>query len=273
VLVHPENLNQLLENHINSYQVDVFRNNPTLSLAYHLIEARVIMFLSVLGIIYAIISRRWLALYAGAWMATAFTLLYRHVPVWSHQQLLVTIPAVTLAAGATGEAFSRIKELLFDKGRLDRWDFVRLVGLAAFVFTILTRTQPTLTAFNYTPAFRTPPFRENSAENLTLGLIMQYSRETNWFITDLPIYAFYSGLPIPPNLAVFSAKRVETGNLSEEEVLATINKLQPEQVLLGRNRFPAVQRYLEEHYQVSYEHEPLHLYLKKGITSPDEGIQ
>ena len=268
LLVHPENLGQLLESHISGSQVDIFKNDPTLSLSYHLINARVILFIAILGIFEVFFKRQWLALYPVAWMLTAFALLYNHTPVWYHQQLLITIPAAILASGAVGNAFHRIKEIYIAKGGIERWDIVRLFTLVGFVFVLVTRVPETISAFNPTPSFRTPPFREASTEVAILSKIREYSAETKWFVTDLPIYVFYSDLSTPPNLVVFSSKRVKTGNLSEEEILRTIEKLEPEQILFGRNRFPLVQQYLDENYQVMFVRDPIYLYLKNEIA-PD----
>jgi hypothetical protein len=199
-------------------------------------------------------------------MLTAFALLYNHIPVWSHQQLLVTVPAAILASGAIGSAFQRIKEIYVSKGGIKRWDFVGLFALVGFVFAVVTRVPPTISAFNPNPSFQTPPFRKASTEMAVLRKIRKYSAETKWFVTDLPIYVFYTDLPTPPNLAVFSSKRVQTGNLSEEEILRTIKKLEPEQILFGRNKFPLVQQYLDENYQVTHARDPIYLYIKNGIA-------
>ncbi len=264
------NLNQLLEDHLSGVQVPLYRDDPTISLSYQLIEARITLVLAALGLLDALIFRRWLAFYPMAWMLAAYALLSRHAPVWSHQQLLVTVPAVILAAGVTGVALERIRDLFSKRFRL-RWvDLVHLASLGVFAWIVIARVPITLSAFNKTPALRSPPFREASTEVTILNKIREYAPQTDWFVTDLPIYAFYTGLRIPPNLAVFSSKRVETGNLTEAEVLATIKTLQPEQILFGRNQFPAVQQYLDEHYQVVHAREPLYLYLIDELAPPDE---
>ena len=270
LLAGPSNLNQLMENHIGGAGVEFFANDPTLSLVFQLIDARLILLLAGLGVIQAVIFKRWQALYPTAWMLTAFVLLYNHKPVWSHQQLLVTIPAAILAAGAAGEAIGRLVDLLRSRSRVRALDFVHLASLLVFAAVLWTRLPVTLAEFNTTVAFRSPPLREASTEVAILNKIREYAPETRWLVTDLPIYAFYSDLPVPPNLVVFSQKRVETGNLTEAEILSTIEKLQPEQILFGRSTFPAVQRYLQEHYQLVHAREPLYLYRINALVSPEE---
>jgi len=265
------NLNQLIENHLNGSQVDIFRNDPTLTLTYVLIEARWILLLAAIGIFNAVICKRWLILYPVAWMVTASVLLYRHVPIWDHQQLLITIPAVTLAAVAVGDAIGRMIELLRDKPRVRGMDFINLASLVVFAVFLLTRFPVTFSGFNTTPVFQGPSLREASTEVKILNIINQYAPETHWLVTDLPIYAFYTDLLVPPNLVVFSVKRVEMGILTEAEVLATIQELQPEQILFGRNIFPAVQHYVDDHYQVMHAREPLYLYLINELAPTNQG--
>jgi hypothetical protein len=62
--------------------------------------------------------------------------------------------------------------------------------------------------------------------------------------TDRPILAFLSGIPVPPNLAVISKKRLQTGELTDDEVLATLEAYSPEMILKGRFDIPAVDEYM-----------------------------
>jgi hypothetical protein len=74
------------------------------------------------------------------------------------------------------------------------------------------------------------------------------------------MFAFRTRLITPPNLAVFSEKRLQIGELSEAEVLNTLRQLEPEQVILGRFSMPEVEAYLAEHYRLLYTHKATHLY-------------
>src|SRR3990170_2927205 len=83
-----------------------------------------------------------------------------------------------------------------------------------------------------------------------LRKMIKFAPQTEWVVTDLPMYAFRAGLPVPPELAVFSLKRVETGNLDGGQVLAMVIKYDPEQVLIGRFEFPMLEQYLAENYRL-----------------------
>ncbi len=95
--------------------------------------------------------------------------------------------------------------------------------------------------------------------------MLKFAPETNWVVTDLPMYPFRARLPVPPNLAVFSLKRVETGNLTEEQVLDTIREYNPEQVLLGRFQFPVIEIYLRRGYRLVYFKDDMKLYVRNDL--------
>jgi hypothetical protein len=273
ILIHPDNFGQLLGEHIAARQLAVYRNDPSYSLAWQLQEAGSILLLAILGAVNVILSRRWLGLYALAWMGTAYLLLFRHVPVWSHQQLLITIPAAILAAGAAGEALSSLWSLpsYWIKARslplksLNRTTWLNLASMGLFLLVLANRGPATLSAFNSSPAFKVPEFRATSSEVKFLRYLRQYAPQTRWLVTDLPMFAFYADLPVPPNLVVFSSKRVETGELTEEEVLKTIQEYRPEQILLGRFEFPSLRRHLKEQYRLVQARELYELYVSKDI--------
>ena len=59
------------------------------------------------------------------------------------------------------------------------------------------------------------------------------------------MYAFRSGMPVHPYLAVITAKRYYTGQPSPEEILSILLETKPEQVIINRFDFPAVKEYME----------------------------
>jgi hypothetical protein len=104
--------------------------------------------------------------------------------------------------------------------------------------------------------------KDTSTEYRFMKRMERYSPETEWVVTDLPMYAFRVGLPVPPNLAVFTSKRVASGNIDEEAVIDTIKELKPRQVLMGRFQFPELEAYLMENYQLILSRGDQHLYLR-----------
>jgi hypothetical protein len=93
----------------------------------------------------------------------------------------------------------------------------------------------------------------------------EYSDQTNWIMTDMPMYAFRVQRPVPPNVATFSSKRLATGSLTEEDILTAMRDYQPEQVLMARFQIPALETYLQEHYTLILSAEFFRLFLRNDI--------
>jgi hypothetical protein len=97
-----------------------------------------------------------------------------------------------------------------------------------------------------------------------------YADRTNWIMTDMPIYAFRVHRPVPPDLATFSSKRLATGALTEEDILAAMRTYRPEQVLIARFRIPALEVYLKENYTLILSAEYFRLFIRSDLKPPVE---
>jgi hypothetical protein len=62
-----------------------------------------------------------------------------------------------------------------------------------------------------------------------------------------------------------SEKRIITGELTEAQIIAIVEEVKPEQVLLGRREFPQLEAVLEEDYRLLYTRGKRQLYLRKDI--------
>ena len=96
-------------------------------------------------------------------------------------------------------------------------------------------------------------------------LMREYASQTNWVVTDMPLYAFLIRKPVPPNLATFSEKRLNTGSLTEEEILDTVREYKPEQVLLVFFELENLEEYLIRHYNLVYNNREYRLYIRKDL--------
>lgn len=101
---------------------------------------------------------------------------------------------------------------------------------------------------------------------LNVYLIMrEYASQTNWVVTDMPLYAFLIRKPVPPNLATFSEKRLNTGSLTEEEILDTVKEYKPEQVLLVFFEFKNLEEYLAQNYNLVHDNRGYRLFIRKDL--------
>ncbi|MEJ2708572.1 MAG: glycosyltransferase family 39 protein [Anaerolineales bacterium] len=250
LLVGPQYMTQLLTIHLEAGTTTIFLDE-TFSLAYVLQPVHPILFLAALGGVYAIVNRRWLLLYPLAWMLAALLLLSNLRPVWLHHQLLVTIPAAMLASVPVYEVLAWLVEKLTSHQHEINIRNLLLVGalfgLGLYLFT--WRVPEPLRLVSWKPVSPLAGFDLSEAQENVLRQINKYAPQTRWIVTDLPTYGFLAGLPVPPELAVMSMKRIETGDLTQADILQTIQKYHPEQVLLGRREYPQVQAYLGENYR------------------------
>jgi len=87
-----------------------------------------------------------------------------------------------------------------------------------------------------------------------LDSVLQFSKNNKWILTDDAMYAVQSQTPIPPEVAVMSAKRLLAEQLKDEFFIEIISRYRPEQIVWVRFtdllKRPALQQALQrEGYQ------------------------
>ena len=267
LLAGPTNLLQLVLPHWEAAQATEYPPNAQLyPITFYLQGAWAILLLALLGAVYVIRERRWLMLYPLGWVLLAAGLLSVIKPVWFHHQLLITLPAALLAAGTVGETLRLIPKAVRSPTTQGRSWLWLAGGLIALALALGTRAPQTVALFRTQP-FNPDPERP-AFEDKVLRKINQYAAQTRWMVTDMPMFAFRAGIPVPPNLAVISWKRFAAGELTEDEILETVKTYQPEQVLIGRFELPALDAYLRENYHLMLEREgDLALYVRKDLLN------
>jgi len=98
-----------------------------------------------------------------------------------------------------------------------------------------------------------------------LRIMGEYADQTNWIMTDAPMYAFRVQRPVPPSLATFSSKRLATGSLTEADILKAMREYRPEQVLIARFEIPTLEKYLQENYRLIVSVEYFRLFIRNDI--------
>jgi Dolichyl-phosphate-mannose-protein mannosyltransferase len=262
--VGPGNLWQLIEPHLaasgaTDYQIERY------TLAWNLQMARSILFLALIGTAFVLLTKRWLSLYLVAWMGVAALLLADHAPVWFHQQLLVTVPAALLAGVAAGEALTRPFHILRSRRWLSLESLVTVVALVGLAFTLVQRTPLVLNDLRYQEDLDTAELRVVPYKLKFLDQMNQYAPLTKWVVTDMPMYPFRARLLVPPNLATFTSKRWETGNLSEADMIDAVGRYDPEMVLIGRFAYPELEQYLQQSYRLARDRANIRLYIRDDL--------
>lgn len=264
VLIGPQNVWSIIAPSLNApaqaeFQSDHFAMNT------HLKGAIPLLVLGFLGVFTAIVNRKWLMLYPLAWAGLAYVLFSIYSPVFYHHQLLITIPMAMLAASGLGDGISSVLRIRRVSNLISVQNVLGILGIAGLIWASITyipvlnrelMNSPRLTDFN---------LRATPGKLAILRTMDSYADQTNWIVTDMPLYAFRVGKPVPPILATFSQKRLSTGSLTEEDILNTMREYQPEQVMMARFQIPALEDYLREHYTLVLSREFFRLFVRNDL--------
>jgi hypothetical protein len=262
ILVGPANLGQLLGTHLTARSASLYIYvTKTYPLAWHLSESWAILLLALIGSIFTLLNRNWLSLYLVAWAIAGYLLLSFQVPVRYHHQLLITIPIAMLAGIAVGETVILLPEIIRKRHFFNLRGFLSAATITAFTLTLVTLAHQAYLDFRLPAHLLEPAAQEPGREQPFIDELTKWGPGTQWIVTDLPIYAFRVGLSVPPPLAVTSEKRLETGELTEEQIIAIVDEYRPEQVLIGRFKLPALEDFLRDDYRRNRFWGRKHLYL------------
>jgi len=168
------------------------------------------------------------------WIGVTAVVLLGHTPLRYHHMLLLVVPMACLG----GEASWRVLEAAWPHRR----------GLARYRVALAVIVPVVAVAYL---ALLLRPFHDDDtpAVNEAAERLAAYAAEDPWAATDQPFDAFAAGLLVPPELVVYSIKRIETRNLTPEMLVAVIAARQPGQVMLRRSHVNrTVRTYLDRHY-------------------------
>jgi len=264
-LVKPGNLSQLWSPHLAAGQSSYLQAYSQIDpLGKQLESSLPILFLALIGGCWIFSSRRWLALYPLIWSLIAALLLSKYSLVWYHHLLIITLPAALLAAIAVGEGLAQLSTLFFVRPFRIVPGILWILTLVGAIWVFTTKIPEAREQF-LPPEPEHPIFGEATRDEKLVGRMADYAPLTEWVVTDLPMYAFRAGLPVPPELAVLSTKRLETGALTEQQIIEVVRAYQPEQVLLGRFKFPTLEQSLQSEYVMIYSKSRKRLYLRNDL--------
>jgi hypothetical protein len=225
-----------------------------------------LLILGFFGALLSLYKRNWLSLYPLAWAVLAYILFSFYSPVFYHHQLLITVPAAMMAAAAVSDG---ILSLVHARGTADFIRFQTLLGVGALIGLVLVSSHylPALKKeLTDSPRLSNFSLRATSGKLKVIRVMNKYAEQTNWIVTDMPMYAFRVHKPVPPILATFSSKRLATGSLTEADILAAMREYRPEQVLMARFVIPSLESYLQENYRLILSVEYFRLFNRNDIA-------
>ncbi|MBD2005228.1 glycosyltransferase family 39 protein [Trichocoleus sp. FACHB-40] len=249
ILCNSLNYEQLFQAHLGEKTKAGFKifNNIDY-LRFLMIQDLDYLFLALIGVWGIFINKQREGFLPLAWLGTAILLLLNHKPVWDHHYTLLAIPIAWLAAYGVALIID-----FFPAGWNSNFNSLKikklvLPGIATAILIL------SMIAIPAKPKGKPPKNIE------VMNLVVRYKNSTQWLFTDRPIYAFYAGLPVPPEIAVISEKRFNSGNLTNDDLLTILQKYRPEQIVFARwtERFKSdekISAYIKENYSKTYEDE------------------
>jgi 4-amino-4-deoxy-L-arabinose transferase-like glycosyltransferase len=266
ILVGPQNVWLIVFPHLTAPITEEL-SGPGYTINAHLQAAIPLIILGVFGALVSIYRRNWLTLYPLSWAALAYALFSFYSPVFYHHQLLITIPIAMLAAAAVGDGIHTLIHLRRSADLLSLSTLLGVIALAGFGWISLhyapvldkeLMNRPRLSGFN---------LRATPGKLKVLRTMNEYIDQTNWIVTDMPMYAFRVQRPVPPILATFSSKRLATGSLTENDILAAMRDYKPEQVLMARFVIPPLEEYLQKNYTLILSEEYFRLFIRNDLKT------
>jgi 4-amino-4-deoxy-L-arabinose transferase-like glycosyltransferase len=265
VLVGPRNVWEIIYPHLMASSEQYFQNEG-FGINVQLRAAVPLILLGLFGAVVAIYRRNWLSVYPLAWAALAYAMFSFYSPVFYHHQLLITVPLAMLAAAAVGDGTLSLVRIL-RSSRVIRfeslWGAIALFSFFLVSFSYFPSLNKELLD---RPRFRASGLDATSGKLRVIDKMNEYSAQTHWIVTDLPMYAFRVHKPVPPILATISQKRLSTGSLTEADILTAMEEYKPEQVLMARFTIPALEDYLKKNYTLIYSPEYFRLFLRNDLT-------
>ncbi|HEY9828361.1 MAG TPA: glycosyltransferase family 39 protein [Stenomitos sp.] len=211
-------------------------------------------------------SNQWLQrfpLFPKLWLVFALLTLWIHRPIWYHYYALISIPLVWLTAYAARELYGFVREALKGKTLKQALRDKRTATVAGFLCLSLVAIP-----IKYWVTFDQNQLLLKNSVAFQQGLeqIMAERDRTRWLFTDVPIYGFYANLKVPPETAVFSSKRIESGNLTPAQLNEIVDRYRPEQIALGRFKSVrrALQSNLDRHYDLKYMNQRVRIYRRRA---------
>src|SRR6266498_1477222 len=266
ILVGPQNVWLIIFPHLTAPATEELQG-AGYTINAHLRAAVPLLILGIFGALFSIYKRNWLTLYPLAWAALAYTLFSFYSPVFYHHQLLITIPIAMLAAAVVGDGILSLIRLRRPSDLVHLRTLFGIIALIGFAWVsaqyvpVLDKelmNRPRLSGFN---------LRATPGKLKVLHIMNEYIDQTNWIVTDMPMYAFRVQRPVPPILATFSSKRLATGSLTEADILTTMREYHPEQVLMARFVIPPLEEYLQKNYTLVLSEEYFRLFIRNDLKT------
>lgn len=201
---------------------------------------------AIFGVLILLVRRRWDLLFPAVLFTTVYFIHLVHRPYWYYYYLHFSIPMAWLAAIGVQELFSILWRFELTDLRRPPFKPVWVSLLWSAALSLIVAGLPE----RFRRGIAKISYADSARENAIVRQLEEYRDRTKWVYTDRVIYAFHAGLPVPPELAIIPAKRIWSGQITPEGIVAKLEEYRPEQIVLigSKVRSPALAEFIENQY-------------------------
>lgn len=205
------------------------------------------LFLAGIGAAAIILNKQREGFLPLIWLTTATLVLLNHKPIWYHHYTMLAIPIAWLGAYGFALVLNSFPAGWYSNFKQN----IKKVSFPCFAIGLLVYLMIAIPA---------KPLTKPEKDPTVMQLVLKYRESTHWVFTDRPIYAFYAGLLVPPEIAVMSRKRFNSGDLTLDYLLKILQTYRPEQIVLARwtqkiKSDSKISAYIDQNYSKTYESE------------------
>ncbi len=267
------NTDSLVATHLGASTRTAFSATGNAALTNMLVAEQGTNLLALAGVALVFWRKRWDLLFPVVWLVTELLARSWHRPFWPYHYLHLAVPLAWLAGIALKLGWDWL--LTFDLVAFKRPPFQGAVVLLLFslLLSLAAVDVPDHARREWLPLHPTDP---PSAWKV-VQLMKAKQASTHWVFADDVMIPFYAGLPVPPELAVLSAKRLQAGLITQPEMLNVLRRYRPEQAVLRQSIFgDKIMAHLKAHYTLKLEDGALRYYVLNSnseIESPPKNAQ
>lgn len=217
------------------------------------------------GVILLICRRNWNRLtFPLVWLCTVTIFHLHHRPWWPYYYLHFAVPLAWLSGYGVAELFRVAWAKAGERSLRGRLLAYGCLGAATLLLALVMAYGGDRLLSEVERIRELPRVQGNAL----VAKMRQYADRTRWVYTRQTIYPFHAGLIVVPELAVLPQKRFWSGQITDEQIWATVKRYRPEQLLLADGPLDAgISEFVEAGYSLVYQDGAHALYVVKSLEA------
>ena len=217
---------------------------------------------ALVGVVLLVLQQDWRRLaFPGVFLATVTIVHVMHRPWWFFYHLDFALPLAWLAGYGVADLFRLPLAGKADPVR--KFSLVPLASIVAGSFLLSAIGHGTVTRL--ISEVRRIGRISRVQETAVIDTMKKFRDGTHFAYTKGSIFPFHAGLMVPPELAVLSLKRRWSGRITDAEILETVRRYRPEQLLIEKNSDEFLTPFAATNYTVAYDDGWTQLYVTSQL--------